>query len=182
MKYFELNDDINYPNRWYLGDILEVDNWEISTSKPVGVSNLQIEIVRDGNEMDFTFTEAYGVPIVSKKVKDALDSLPEITFVPVQILNRDCNTEYFVLIISAAIDCVDDDSSEFQKFEENDPVRPDKAGEYRAFIKLRLNVKKIVDIDVFRLRKFEIAVIVSEQVKNSLEAIGTTGMDLSTVV
>ncbi|MPV86499.1 imm11 family protein [Ostreibacterium oceani] len=182
MKYFELNDDINFPNRWYLGDISEVDNWELSTSIPEGTVSLNIEIVRNGEEMDFTFTEAYGVPVVSLKVKEALDGIQGINFIPLQVLGRQCSTKYFVLVTNEIVECVDEANSEFQKFEENDPVRPDKAGEYRAFMKLRLDASKIVGIDIFRLMKFEVAVIVSERVKQRLESVSTTGLDLTAVV
>lgn len=181
MQYFELNDDINFPNRWYLGDIYEVDNWELSTSIPDGSDNLKIEVVRDGDEMDFTFTEAYGVPVVSLKVREALDGIQGIDFIPVQVQGKKCSTEYFVLVTSEIVECVDEENSEFQKFEENDPVRPDKAGEYRAFMKLRLDAQKIVDIDVFRLMNFEVAVVVSELVKERLESVSTTGLNLTAV-
>ncbi|NOH29415.1 imm11 family protein [Vibrio mediterranei] len=182
MKYFELNDDINFPNRWYLGDISEVDNWELSTSIPQGSANLKIELVRDGDEMDFTITEAYGVPIVSLKVREALNGIQGIAFIPVQVLGKKCTTEYFILVTSNIVECVDEENSEFQKFDKNDPVRPDKAGEYRAFMKLRLDARKIVDIDIFRLMKFEVAVIVSEQVKERLESVSTTGLGLTVLV
>lgn len=115
----KLSDDINYPNRWYLGDISQVDNWELTTSTP----------------------------------KEHADHLT-----------------------------VDEVNSEFQKFEENDPVRPDESGEYRAFTKLRLDPNKIVDIDLFRLKGFEVAVVISERIKGKIESIGTTGLSLIPVV
>lgn len=175
MKYFKLNDDISFPNRWYLGDVSKVDNWELATSIPEDTVSLKIEVVRDGEEMDFTLTEAYGVPIVSLKVKDALDGMLGITFIPVQVQGKQCSTEYFVLVTSEIVECVDEANSKFQMFEENDPVRPDKAGEYRAFMKLRLDVRKIIGIDIFRLMKFEVAIVISERVKERLESVGTTG-------
>jgi len=182
MKYFELNDDINFPDRWYLGDIFKVDNWKLSTSIPENAINMKIKLVRDGEEMDITFTEAYGVPIVSLKVREALDGIQGIAFIPVQVQGKNCTTEYFVLVTTEVVECVDEINSEFQKFEENDPVRPEKAGEYRAFMKLRLDSSKIVDIDIFRLMNFEVAVVISERVKEKLESVSTTGLALTAVV
>ncbi|CAG9001014.1 MAG: hypothetical protein CENE_03022 [Candidatus Celerinatantimonas neptuna] len=182
MKYFELNDDINFPNRWYLGDILGVDNWELSTSVPEGIASLEIKLVHDGDEMDFTYTEAYGVPVISRKVKEVLDDIKGIDFIPVKIQSKRCLTDYFVLIVSELIECVDEKCSEFQKFELNDPVRPDKAGEYRAFMKLRLDTSNINGIEIFRVKKFEISIIISERVKERLKAIAVKGLDLISVV
>ena len=181
MKYFELNDDIKFPNRWYLGDISKVDNWELSTMVSADISNLNVELVRDGDEMDFTFTEVYRVPVVSKKVRDILEDIDEIAFIPVWVKGKISTTEYFIMVTNEMVECVDENNSEFQKFEKNDPVRPDKAGEYRAFMKLRLDSNKIVDIDIFRLKKFEIAVIISDTVKKRLESISATGLKLTNV-
>ncbi|MDH2431078.1 hypothetical protein QCD60_00730 [Pokkaliibacter sp. MBI-7] len=182
MKYFELNDDINFPSRWYLGDIAEVDNWKLATSAPEGATNLKIELVRDGEEMDFTFTETYGLPIVSRKIYEALSDIKGIAFIPIQVQWKRCSTDYYALVIYEIVECVDEVNSEFQKFEQNDPVRPDKAGEYRAFMKLRLDANKIPGLDIFRLKKFEVAVVISENVKERLESIGATGMNLAVVV
>lgn len=182
MNYYELNDDINYPNRWYLGDILGVDNWDLLKFSSDQLSDTEIELFKDGDEMDFTFTEAYGIPVVSQKVKEKLNECNELAFIHLNVLNKACKTQYYAMITKKTVECVDESASEFQKFEENDPVRPDKAGDYRAFMELRLDAKKIVDIDVFRLSKFETAVIISEKVKQNLEAIDATGLNLSLVV
>ncbi|WP_447971890.1 imm11 family protein [Nitrospira sp. M1] len=75
------------------------------------------------------------------------------------------------MVIKKSVDCVDENKSEFQKFEQNDPVRPDKAGEYRAFMKLRLDANKIVDVAIFRLAKFETAIIINEHIKSNLKLL-----------
>ncbi len=183
MKYYRLKDDIEYPNRWYLGDILDVDGWELLSSVPKIDNKLDVELYQDGDEMDFTLSEVYGIPIVSEKVKQALEFLSEIRFIPLTVTRRrdSCNSQYFAMVILLDVDCVDEGMSEFQKFEINDPVRPDKAREYRSFTTLRLNPENILGIDIFRLKKFETAIIVSEQVKTILEAIGATGLNFSSV-
>jgi hypothetical protein len=38
--------------------------------------------------------------------------------------------DYFVMIIETQIDCIDEIRSELDRFQENDPVRSDLAGEY----------------------------------------------------
>lgn len=181
MIFFELKDDIYYPNRWYLGDVLGVDNWELSTSVPRCIANLQVELVRDGEEMDFTYTEAYALPVVSDKVKHVLENFEGVDFVPINVINKVCMSNYYLLITKNVVDCVDEEKSNFRKFEVNDPVRPDKAGEYRGFIELRVDAVKANGVDIFRLGKFKVALIVSENVSNSLIAKKVTGLKLSQV-
>lgn len=181
MRYFELNDDINFPGRWYLGDIANVDNWELSFSWKDDFDVLDVGLVRNGLEMDFTFTECYRVPVVSLKVKKALEDFHGLSFVPVRINGKICSTDYFILIVNDVVQCVDEKRSEFQKFEENDPVRPDKSGEYRAFMRLRIDEKSVGEKDVFRLKGFEIAVVISERVKSKLDFIGATGVDVDDI-
>ncbi len=57
MKYYRLKDDIEYPNRWYLGDILDVDGWELLSSVPKIDNKLDVELYQDGDEMDFTLSD-----------------------------------------------------------------------------------------------------------------------------
>ena len=180
MNYYRLRDDVDYPNRWHLGDILDVNNWELLRAAPEIDRNLEMEIYQDGDEMDFTLSEVYGIPIVSRKIKQELECFPEVKFIPV-FLERAGGGEYFAMVIQPAVECVDEEASEFQKFEINDPVRPDKAGAYRAFMVLRLKVDSIGDVNIFRIKKFETAIIISQRVRDKLESVGVTGMDLSLV-
>ena len=96
----------------FWGDVLDVDNWGLSTTVPVESSSLKLELERDGQEMDFTFTEAYRVTIVSSKVRDALDDIDGIKLIPIQVVSKHCKTDYFVLITSQLVECVDEKNSE----------------------------------------------------------------------
>ena len=85
MKYYRLKDNINFPKRWYLGEILGVDNWQLISSVPEQKNELNLTLYQDGEEMDFTQTEVYGVPIVSEKVKNELSCIYGIKFIPVNL-------------------------------------------------------------------------------------------------
>ena len=68
MNYYELRDDINYPGRWYLGDIYNVDdNWQFTSGFAVDATllptELFIKIHQDGKPMDYTTTEGYSIPL-----------------------------------------------------------------------------------------------------------------------
>ena len=178
---YRLNDDIEYPDRWYLGDVIGVDNWQLATSSPDTNEPLDVELVQDGVETDFTITATYGLPIVSSKIRREFVDLPELTFVPVSVVGRSCHTQYYVMVTKRTVDCVDEEKSEYQKFEENDPVRPDLAGEYRAFFELKVDPTKTAGLSIFRIAKFEVAIIVDERIKELLGGIDATGFTLSPV-
>ncbi|MBE2898413.1 hypothetical protein HPC37_06230 [Pasteurellaceae bacterium 20609_3] len=84
------------------------------------------------------------------------------------------------MVIHNEIDCVDEERSEFTKFEEDDPVRPDLAGEYDGFYKLKLDYSRI-NKELFRLGKFSIAIIISERLKKLLMENNITGIEFTEV-
>lgn len=184
MKYYRLRDDINFSKRWYLGDIQHVDNWlyrdpSVEFMEP---GRGRLEVYQDGDEMDFTLTERYAVPIVSKKFFEALAGLEEIDkpyhhviFNQVDIVERPSLETYFVMVIETQQDCVDESKSDFKKFEVDDQVRPDLAGQYSAFFNLVIDPSKTDGRHIFRVKKHLGAIIVSEEVKNRLELSGITG-------
>jgi hypothetical protein len=68
MEYYRISEDINFFERWYLGDISVEDNWIFNSGKAVDtdeLKDLSLDIYQHGVAMDFTFTEVYAVPIVS---------------------------------------------------------------------------------------------------------------------
>jgi len=185
MKYYRLRDDINVPGRWYLGDIMHVDNW-LYRNPPIDFmesSMSTMKLYKDGDEIDFTLTERYSVPIVSEDFVFALAGIEEVDqpfrgviFNEVSIVGKSSFKKYFTMAIETQVDCIDESRSEFKKFEVNDPVRPDLAGEYSAFYKLVLNSDKIKNVHLFRLKKYLSAIIVSGEVKSRLELSGITGV------
>lgn len=184
MKYYLLRDDLEFASRWFLGDIHNVDNWGFSDPTPYFMEPAiyTLDVYRKGTTMDFTATEAFGVPVLSRKAKDALSGLPEVeepyyhtVLEPVNIEGMLVDQDYFVMIIETQVDCVDEVRSEFQKYEINDPVRPDRAGEYRSFFNLVVDPSKIGDRHIFRLKKHLGSIIVSEEVKRRFEDAGVTG-------
>lgn len=170
MRYFRILDDINFTNRWYLGDVSHDDNWIFTNGKPVSKDwdKLSLEVYQDGDEMDFTLTEGYLVPIVSENFKKKVTDVKGIEFFPVSIHKKQIKNKYYVMVVTQTADAVDESKSEFEKFEKDDAVRPDKAGEYRAFVKLVIDPPKAKGREIFRLKKFDIAIIVSEHLKKKI--------------
>lgn len=174
MSYYELTDDINFPSRWYLGDIAFADNWELAQQIDTE-REYEIKVSRDGSEMDYTCNEAYGVPVVSKKFKEALAGIADIKFAKANIIGKNTGGEFYIMAIPNKLECIDEEESEFQKFEVNDLVRPDKAGEYRGFFKMVVDPDKCAGFNLFRVKGFSAAVVVSAEIKQKLESAGVSG-------
>lgn len=185
MKYYCLEDDMYFPKRWYLGDVNDdqVDNWafEINVENVSRDIEYYISPTLDGNEKDYTISTPYCVLIVSDTIKNALEGFDEVEFLPVVIKNKKVKKDYFIFLIKEHIECVDEEKSKFQKYVENDPVRPDRAGEYSAFFKLIIDPKKANGHHIFRVKKHTGAVIISEEVKRRFEEAGVNGIELALV-
>lgn len=180
MKYYELRDDVNYCQRWHLGNISDIDdNWMFVYGEPVNENllprELHIEIQEDGIPMDFTTNGAFSVPVVSNKIKMQLGGIKGLQFIPVKMGKNMLNSEYYILVVGNKLDCVNEKLSEFGKFKKDDPVRPDKAGHYSWFTKLIVDHSRINGNDIFRIDKGENYLVVSERVKLAMEDVNITG-------
>lgn len=184
MQYYLLRDDIDFPRRWYLGDVPDFDNWRFRDPNVEDMEpcTYRIEVYQDGKSLDFTLSEAYGVPVLSSRARDSLVGLPEVdepykhvVLEPVLVEGKSVEQEFYIMIIETQLDCVDEEKSEFQKFEADDPVRPDLAGNYRAFFNLVVDPSKIGNHHIFRLKRHLGSIVVSEDVKHRFEEAGVTG-------
>ena len=174
MKYYRLLEDMNSADRWYLGKIENINNW--ITHSDVLPDSLDINLVQDGPEIDFTLTENYVVPIISQRLKEKLMAVSNIRFVSVKPIGKKCIYTYFAMIVEKVVDCIDEEKSKFEKFQNNDPIRPDMAGQYSAFFDMKIDKEKIEGLDIFRIENFEIAIVVSENIVNKLHSYGVRGI------
>lgn len=141
-----------------------------------------------GTHLDYNLAGYASVSIVSEKFKKALAGLSEVddpyhnvVFEPVKIIDDVLKNNYFVMIIETQLDCVDESTSDYKKYEINDPVRPDCAGEYSVFYNLVIDPAKADGKHIFRIKKHLGAIIVSEEVMSRLEAAGVTGVIFESV-
>jgi len=182
MNYYRLHDDITKVNRWYLGDINYEDIWDF-TSGRADLSGdfpaIRVRLDKQGIELDYTETDADEVPIVSKRLADQLSNfLEDIQLIPIKVESTETN--YFILNVKYKVGCLDEKRSIFQKFETNDEIRPDLAGDYKAVNPLFIDPDK-VNRNIFRLDKYDIVIIVSEHVKNKLEKVELSGLKFNLI-
>ncbi|MCK6263678.1 hypothetical protein KP803_10375 [Vibrio sp. ZSDE26] len=181
---------MEFPEKWFLGDIRYVDNW-LFRDPPVEFmepGNFTLDLKFDGKEVDYTLAGYASVPVVSSRIKEALKGIDEvdepyqnIVFESVNIEGKNTEQKYFVMIIESQMDCVDEERSSFEKYTIDDPVRPDKAGQYSGFYNLVIDPTRTGGKHVFRIEKHLGSIIVSEEVKRRLESVGITGATFESV-
>jgi hypothetical protein len=171
MRYYRLLDDINYPDRWYLGEIEGPgSNWQFTDGMKLdqaSVKDLKLSVYQAGKPMYYTITEGYGVPIVSEKIRRQLEGFPRIQFIPVNIFGEDVDMNYYIMVVITKLDCVNEELSVFGKFEENDLVGPDLVGQYSWFTKLIVDPNKRNKEEIFRINKAENYLVVSERIRHA---------------
>ncbi|MCE4056167.1 imm11 family protein [Pseudomonas sp. Au-Pse12] len=185
MNYYLLRQDVLVPEKWVLGDVRHVNNWNF-IDPPVNFMEpgaYALDVRFDGCEVDYSLAGYASVPVLSLKAYKALSGLPEVdepycnvVFEPVRFENKKVREEYFLMIIETQFDCVDEKKSGYKKFETDDPVRPDLAGEYHAFTNLVIDPEKVGHQHIFRVKKYLGAIIVSEEVKRRVEMAGVGGV------
>ncbi|MCE2523458.1 MAG: hypothetical protein J4F49_09625 [Rhodobacteraceae bacterium] len=181
MNYYSLEADIFDNSAWYVGDILEVDNWRfvgppmIAMDDPLRTERLFIQLKAEGIRTDFTFAGYAGVPVVSFKALKSISGLDGFTALPVLLSGGVQRDTYHLLQIWDVVDCFDESHSEFEVISETDPVFADRAGDYCSVTKLVVDASRAGDRHFFRVERLEDRVVVSEEVKSRFESARVTG-------
>ena len=120
-------------------------------------------------------------PIANQAIADVFKRLApnDVQLLPVSIDGEP--ERYFVVNATKVVDGIDEaQCREVQHHDEDDPS-PEYEGEYRWIYGLRIDPSKTEGAHVFRLKKFKIAFIVSEEVKDALERVGNLGVSFERV-
>lgn len=146
---------------------------------PEQYKDLEVEIDQEGRSMDLTLTDGRLTPIVSERFVQCLSEfMDDVQLFPAKVPGT--TEKYYILVIKNAIDCVDEEKSDFEKFEPGNKIRPDLAGEYRAMRVIKVDPPRI-DRHIFRIAKYEVAAIVSGKVKDRLESAQLRGVKFKPV-
>lgn len=181
MKYFRILDDLN-SDRWYLGDLqLKGDEsvWSfVGTGEKESMSYIpKMEIVDTGKPVNFTFGE-FDIIIVDEKTKQLFPQ-DEVQFFPVEIiLTQGIHKpeKYYIMTIINEIDCLDKNLSSFDVYAKDDPIRPDLAGNYKTVYEMVIDKNKENKKSIFRLKNYNVAVIINEALKDKLEQASIKGI------
>ncbi len=142
---------------------------------------LKARIAHPGTKRAFDFSVIEEAPIVSAAIANVFKTLApdDVQLLPVSIEGE--AEPYFVVNATKVVDCIDEARCrEVQHYDEDDPS-PEYEGEYRWIYGLRIDPAKTEGAHVFRLKKFKIAFIVSEEIKAALERVGNLGVSFERV-
>ncbi|WP_141324495.1 DUF1629 domain-containing protein [Myxococcus sp. AB025B] len=179
-RYFRWMDDAEVPGRWHLRSPVnlqgqEENPWSFTAGTRIDAPGpLRVPVSRAGRALDFSLT-GLAVPIVHVRVATLLTELaPEdVQVIPVEIPGHP--EQYSILVATKLIECIDDAASrEVERWTAEDG-RPEKVGQYRDVDGLRIDPSKVGEAKLFRTGGWPVALIVSEDLKLALEALGVTG-------
>jgi hypothetical protein len=175
MRFFELYDDMSGIPRWHLDEVLSMDgtaHW-LRAGERCDHTDLHVAVHHAGPSLQFTLS-TFGVPIAVSSLATAVASLAQND---VQILpcTVDGKFGYAAVNVLRILPCIDDALTVGIKWTKDDH-RSDLAGQYRSIDKLMLDPSKIPeDAHVFRMKDYQRIIIVSETMKQAMEAAGCHG-------
>jgi hypothetical protein len=178
-RFFKLADDVYVPQRWHLATPIDrhgrkMQDWDFKRGMPVHVDGrLKIPIKIAGKPLDFS-EAGLRVPVVHVKVASMLaERVPgDVQLIPSDIEGHP--EQYLVLVATRLIRCIDEQASRILLWTHEDGV-PHKVGKYRDVRDMRIDKAKVGNAKVFRPEGWSTALIVSEEIKDAMEALGTMG-------
>lgn len=179
---------------YYAVEIGDVPQWSLDTPVPIAGGELddpwmfvegklvtepgplKTKPFHTGEKRTFSVANTDRTPIANEQVARIFQELApdDVQLFPVEI--EGATERYYIVNATRRFECIDEVSCrEVQKYPSDGAV-PERAGEYRAISGLRIDTSKIEGARVFRPMGWEIALIVSEEVKEAIERIGNTGV------
>jgi hypothetical protein len=166
---------------WFLGEPLDSDGKPIDARSFVddarpydGPLPIEVPIKKPGRAVEFGL-EAFDMPVVADRIAAALKKFEpvQIEFFPVRV---GCYATGFQIVnVISAVECIDERRTNIMWWKADDG-RPDKTGKYRMITNLTLNPSRCDGHHIFRIKGWEIALIVSEPLKQALEAMDGLGV------
>lgn len=186
LRYFRLTEDVQ-AGAWYLGDPNDdqgqevEDPWQFRAGRSLPApGRLSVPIDEPGTVRDFSTAGVGLTPVVHVRVASVFAELApaDVQLIPVNIEGKP--EQYVILVATKLIPCIDEQASMIQFWREEDGL-PEKVGQYYSVDVLRIDPAKVGDAKVFRTAGWDLALIVSEDIKQGLERIHATGMRFTQV-
>jgi hypothetical protein len=173
-------DDTRHADRWFLDepraeDGSEIDARDFTYGTPYdGPRPANVPIQYAGKPVAFNLA-AFDMPVVSERIAIAIEELApgQVQRFPVLIDLR--IPGYEILNVACTEACLDESRTEVLKWKPEDG-HPQKVGQYRMVMNLKIDPARAVNRHVLRIRGWEVALLVSERVKTALEAIENLGV------
>ena len=186
-QFFQLHNNVD-ADVWQLGMVRDpmgnaVDEVLFTSGEQVqGSPRLRVSVQAASEKSTFSFA-AFGIPVVEAELAHklcsefptALQALP----VEQELEARGRGEHLSVLVVTRLVDCVDEALSEIQYWPEEYPGEQESP--YRAVTSLVLRAAAVQHEPIFRVARWPVALVVREDVKQRLEALGATGIDFEPV-
>lgn len=196
-SYYKLQHDFPKNGYWHLGKITDRDRKEIEhctfftnqditlapslrlpvVGDPSDFSDvhfpLTVKVVRAGPPLDFTLN-TFAVPVVTEQVLKAIQSLAseDIQSLPVQVAGL--ADPYFVIHTRRHLDCIDVARSHADW--RSPPVNNRPTQDPHAMFKLAIDPLVAAGCHIFRVVKWEMALVISSKLKSILDQLNVTGV------
>jgi len=198
--FYRLENDYSIDGRWYINRLCdregtELDSREFADGKRVDLGppivaktwkesiaiaawpplTVLLDPKRKGFPLDFTFSNE-SMPVATVAVAQLLTLIAEgdIQRIPVLVESRE--EEYEIINVTSCVDCIDAERSEIQWYKPGNKVRPDLAGKPEMITELVIDPDRVCGHHIFRLEGWEIAIVVSDVIKNAFEETGVLGV------
>ncbi len=197
MKYFEIADWFEQPGRWHLGPprnrsgieldprlFTEGDEYRGETVYPriagakakdySSETPFVIPMQSGSKPLDFTLA-SFHMPVITERVGEHLESCcgDAIQLIPAEILGIDRRFE--ILNVLRVVDAVDKRRSEISWRPKEDAFG-NQIQTFAGIGRLVINEKNIAGARIFRLKHWELPLIVDEVAKDLIESLRTTGI------
>lgn len=183
-RYFALRDDVVHRDQWDLGPIFSGRSEVLSSRLTTGRvfrrrGKLTCESTSPASATAVAFSMAeIEVPVLSAALAEAVGETAGDT---VQLLPLTVDGHPYVILNSLNIvDCLDESRSTFSKWGASDGS-PEKVGEYRDVAELRIDPARASGHDVFRVKGWDIVLIVSAALRHAMEEAGADGASFTPV-
>ncbi len=179
-RYYDLVDDRQSLTRWHLGAPRdehgeEIDPWQFDDGKRLElgvVPRFPLEV--EGDPLDFCWA-AFSIIVVSDRFVKLFERL-DVTGVQFLLAQIEGHPgPWYILNALQVIRCIDDTRSDHVLYWGPEDNRPDKLGEYRAVYGMRIDPSRVGEARIFRAWGWRGALIISEDLKQAMEAAGITG-------
>lgn len=184
-KFFRIRPDYSTGNFWYLKSPLNSLGIEIDPRQfTEGVSlfcetPLVLPIRRTGVPINFNFCD-FDMIVISKQIAEKLEEFVGTSIQRIPVLIPEVTDSFEILNVCVQSPCIDEVNSDFTKWADEDG-RPDKVGKFRMILKLKIDPFVVSDLHIFRVSEWPIALIISEEVKEILEAQNVLGVKFELV-
>lgn len=179
-RYFKMMDDRRSRDRWHLGAPLdprgeELDPWQFKGGKPLELGCVpRFTLDVPGRPLDYCWA-AFSISVVHERFVRLFERLgvQDVQFITATV--DDHPGPYFILNTLRTIRCIDDARCQDARYFTPEHGQPEKVGMYRVVSGMRIDPTKAGDARIFRPWGWAVALVVSEDLKEAMDAEGITG-------